>query len=382
MQDYDVIIIGAGPAGSTAGYLLSSFGFKTLIIDKSRFPRKKLCAGCITYKTIKLLQRVYGESVAVLKEKGIMEFESAQYEISFKGKVLLRRSCYQPFYFVDRTSYDEYLLRKAQLVGAEVVEGEGVVSYDVLMNEIRTSSGRRLRARFIIGADGANSLIRRTFSTGPFNQRTWDRNMATALEVFVDRSDVREDIDHPIILFGFIEYGYSWVFPNRDRLLVGSCGLNRMNRKRFMDSFNNLLSFMNLRGLNGIKIESHPLPCGVFLEKPLFGNTLLIGDAAGFTDPLLGEGIFYAQRSAELASHAIYRALKNGESLERVYLQSLQESIYPDFIYALRLRQLVFKYLNRFHFIPLKILLKAFGDIPVEVVHGIRTYKWFRRRYL
>lgn len=382
MHDYDVIIVGAGPAGSTAGYILSSYGFSVLIIDRSKFPRKKLCAGCLTDKTIQLLQRVYGESISPLKEKDIMEYESCLYEITYRDKILLRKNYSRPFYFVDRTAYDDFLLGKARQVGVHVIEGEDVVSYDLLMNELRTSSKRRLKARVIIGADGANSVIRRTLSTGPFNQHTWDKNMATALEVFVDRSYVNQDIDHPIILFGFIEYGYSWVFPNKERVLIGLCGLNKMNRKRFKDSFNNLLSFMNIEGFNDIKIESHSLPCGNFLEKPVFGNTILIGDAAGFTDPLLGEGIFYAQRSGELAAHAIYRALKNEESLEGVYLKSLQETVFPDFIYAMKLRRILFKYLNRFQFIPLKILLKILGDIPVEVIHGIRTYRWFRRRYL
>ncbi len=381
MYDYDVIIVGAGPAGSTAGYVLSSYGFKVLIIDKSRFPRKKLCAGCLTYKTIQLLQNVYGESISSFKERSIIEFESNLYEITYRDKTILKRDYSQPFYFVDRTAYDDFCLAKARIVGAEVIEGESVVSYDVLKNEIKTSTGRRLRAKVIIGADGANSVIRRTFLTGLFNQRVWDMNMATALEVFVDRSYVNKDIDHPIILFGFIGYGYSWIFPNRERLLIGSCGLNWVNRKRFMDSFNNLLSFIKIKRLNDIKIESHILPCGGFLEKPVFGNTILIGDAAGFTDPLLGEGIYYAQRSGELAAHAIYRSLKNGENLEGVYLRSLQETVFPDFVYALKLRRLLFRYLNKSQFLPLKILLRIFGDIPVEVVHGIRTYKWFRRRY-
>jgi flavin-dependent dehydrogenase len=58
MTEYDVIIVGGGPAGSTAGYLLRNFGLKILIIDKNNFPRQKLCAGCITYKTVRLLERI------------------------------------------------------------------------------------------------------------------------------------------------------------------------------------------------------------------------------------------------------------------------------------------------------------------------------------
>ncbi|GAB4536971.1 MAG: geranylgeranyl reductase family protein [Thermodesulfovibrionia bacterium] len=379
MHDYDVVIVGAGPAGSTAGYILGSYGFKVVIIDKCKFPREKPCAGCITDKTIQLLQRVYGESVESLKKNNILEYESSIYEITFKDRVLLKRGYPRPFYFVDRVAYDNFLLEGARRAGVEVIEGDGAVSYNLLMNEVKTSSGRRLRGRVIIGADGANSVIRRTFLTGPFDEYAWNKNMATAFGVSIPRSVINKDIDHPVIIFGFIDYGYSWVFPNRERVLIGSCGLNMVNRKRFRELFDGFLSFLNI-GLNNVKIETHPLPCGGFLKKPIFGNTILIGDAAGLVDPVLGEGIYYAQRSGELSSHAIYRALKKGENLENTYLGYLHQSLFPNLTYALRLRSLLFGYLNRFEFLPLKILLRIFGDIPVEVVHGVRTYRWFQRR--
>lgn len=379
MHDYDVIIVGAGPAGSTAGYILGSYGFKVLIIEKDRFPRKKLCAGCLTDKTIQLLQRVYGESIGLLKKNNILEYESFLYEITFMDKMLSKRGYTKPFYFVDRTAYDSLLFEKAKQVGVETIEGAAVVSYNLLMNELKTSSKRQLSGRVIIGADGVNSVIRRTFSKGPFDQHTWNKNMATALEVSIPRSNINKSIDHPVIIFGFIDYGYSWVFPNRENLLIGSCGLNIVNKKRFRNSFNHLLSFLNI-GLDNVRIETHPLPYGGFLKKPIFGNTILIGDAAGFVDPVVGEGIYYAQRSGEIAAHAIYRALKHGENLEGIYLSSLQQMVFPEFVYALRLRNLLFKYLNKFQFAPLKRLLEIFGDIPIEVIHGIRTYRWFLRR--
>ena len=66
-NNYDIIIIGGGPAGSTAAYLLSNFGYKALIIDKSRFPRKKLCGGLITRKTLKLNERIFKETESDLR---------------------------------------------------------------------------------------------------------------------------------------------------------------------------------------------------------------------------------------------------------------------------------------------------------------------------
>jgi len=380
MGDYDVVIVGAGPAGSTAGYILTGYGLRVVIIDRERFPRRKPCSGCLTDKTIHLLKRIYGESIEEMKRDDLLEYKSSVYEIRFKERVLLKKTAPRSFYFVDRTAYDDFLLKKAEGIGAEVIEGDEVVSYNLLMNEIKTSSGRRIRGKVIIGADGVNSVIRRTFLRGPLEGDTWGKNMTTALQISLPRSDIKTEIQHPVIILGFIDYGYSWVFPNRDKILIGSCGLNIFNRKRFRHLFNDLLSFLNI-GLDDMRIDAHPLQCGGFLKRPVFGNTLLIGDAAGFVDPILGEGIYYAQRTAEIAGDAIYRALKDGKNLEETYSGLLQQTLFPHLLYGLRLRNLVFKYLKGFHFTPLKLLFKVFGDMPVEAVHGMRTYRWFMRNH-
>ena len=81
---YDVIIVGGGPAGSTAGYLLCNFGFNVIIIDKSNFPRRKLCGGLISYKTLKLLDRIFGETESSLRTKHILNFQSDHYEVFYK----------------------------------------------------------------------------------------------------------------------------------------------------------------------------------------------------------------------------------------------------------------------------------------------------------
>ncbi len=117
---YDVIISGGGPAGSTAGYLLSRSGLKVLIIDKSSFPRHKLCAGLITHKTVRLLERVFGESAGSLKEKNIINFESSHYQIFCRDNLINERDMDIPFRFIDRDSYDHFLLNKAVYAGADV----------------------------------------------------------------------------------------------------------------------------------------------------------------------------------------------------------------------------------------------------------------------
>ncbi len=356
---YDVIIVGGGPAGSTAGYLLSNFGFNVVIIDKSNFPRRKLCGGSISDKTLKILDRVFDETESSLRKRHILNFQSDSYEFFHKNKCMLKNTRDMPFYFTDRRVYDNFLLEKAKGAGVEVIEGDGVKVFDPSKGEVITATGKRLKATFIVGADGVNSIMRKElFRKYQIATHKWKQNLATAVEVFIDRTEIEEAIDHPIFFFGFVNWGYSWIFPSKDKLIVGLGGLNSANRGNLLDLFHNFLSSSVLNQGRRTRIHAHPVPAGNFLLRPVFKNVILVGDAAGFVNPITGEGIFYAQRSAELASWAIYKSVHNNENMETSYLQLLRKHVYPELEHAKRVRWLIFVGFNKLHFYPLKIILK------------------------
>jgi len=378
---YNVIIAGGGPAGSTAGYLLSKAGLKVLIIDKSTFPRKKLCAGLITYKTVRLLERVFGESADSLKEKGLINYESSGYEIYCRDRLIAGRDISVPFRFIDRESYDHFLLNKARDAGTDIIEGDGIgiKSVDVLKSTVSTMSGKKFSANIIIGADGVNSRVRRNFLVDLFGREDWSGNLASAHEIFIDRVSASRWFECPALFFDYVDWGYAWVFPNRDRLKIGMCGLKRKNREDIVTSFRAFLSEINLNQIGEEKIHSYVLPYGSFLPAPVFRNVMLVGDAAGFADPLLGEGIYYAQRSAELAAQALFERRESLQQAPARYLELLQKHIYPELIYAGKIRDVLFTYLSRFRYLPLKMAMNMLGDMPVETVHGIRSYKWMKK---
>jgi len=386
---YDVIIAGAGPAGSTAGYILSKAGLKVLIIDKSTFPRRKLCAGLITFKTVKLLERVFGETVGSLKGKGLINYESSCYEVFCKDRLITRRDIAVPFRFIDRESYDYFLLKRARDAGADLIEGDGIGlrSLNILKSSVTTLSGKRYLADFIIGADGVNSRIRRNFLVDLFGREDWSGHLASAHEVFISRESVRKKYEHPVLFFDCVDWGYAWIFPNRERLKIGMCALKKRNKEDVLAAFRTFLADTGL-GAGDEKIHSYVLPYGCFLPSPVFRNVMLVGDAAGFADPLLGEGIYYAQRSAELASQAILESMGTARraptdaqhQITTLYLQALQKNIYPELVYAGKIRDVLFKYLSKFRYAPMKLLMGMLGDLPVEAVHGIRSYKWMRKK--
>ena len=232
MDEYEVIIVGGGPAGATAGYLLGTMGVHALLLDKSVFPRKKLCGGALTYKTLKLLHRVFNETETTLEHAGVINYLSNGYDIYFKDRLMVHGTSKYPFLFVDRYIYDNFLLQKVKDTGVKVIEGDKVKDFDTDVNVITTSSGKSYKARFIIGADGAHSVVRRHLPMYYIHNRNWEYNLATALEITIPRNEFKHDIKYPIIQFGYIDWGYSWIFPNKDEIILGIGGLNRKNNKQ------------------------------------------------------------------------------------------------------------------------------------------------------
>ena len=125
-NSFDAIVVGAGPAGSTAAYLLASNGFKVLIIDKSTFPRDKLCGGLLTLKTIKILEAIFSASVDELKTRRIITYQSFDYKVCSSTGASITGRLQFPFHFVHRQTYDHHWLKMAREAGAEFKAGEKI----------------------------------------------------------------------------------------------------------------------------------------------------------------------------------------------------------------------------------------------------------------
>jgi geranylgeranyl reductase family protein len=379
---YDVIIAGAGPAGSTVGLILSRSGLKVLLIDKSTFPREKVCGGLITHKTVILLERVFGLTAKSLSDKGIINYEAYNYEVRTKNSIIAHGNFSIPFRFIDRYRYDDLLLNMAREAGAEVIEGDRIAYLDVLKSSVTTASGKEFGSRVIIGADGVNSRVRRSFPSDLFGRDDWNKNLAAAHEIVVSRDDLKQQVNHLVLYYDLLEFGYAWIFPNRENVVLGICGLKRKNAKSILSAFREFLSAIDVKLKQDHKIFSYVLPYGNFLPEPVFRNILLVGDAAGLADPLLGEGIFYAQRSSELAAGAILNSIEKDsfhDMLRQSYLSSLRTHIFTELVYAGKIQTAIFKRLRNFRWLPLRILMNIYGDRPIEAVHGLRSYRWLKK---
>lgn len=377
---YDVIVVGCGPAGSTVSYLLQRQGFKVLAIDKETFPRSKLCGGLLTQKTINLLHRIYGDSLGSLQDKKIIEYTSSFYELRTQQLVIKSGETNIPAVLVDRLVYDNYLLEYAKSVGVEVIEGDRVVSIDNENSYVTTFGGKIFQAPIIIGADGANSIVRKSINGKYLSSNHWRRNLAFGVEVSVAREEVSELIVGPIIYFGLVTWGYAWVFPNKENLVVGVGCLNPKNFDLKVE-LDKVLALIGYKSKTTYKLRGHPIPYGNFLQKPACKSVLLLGDAAGLVDPLMGEGIYYAHRSAEIAAKCIkkYAGIGDKNILATTYTKALQEGLIPELVAIYRLRSFIFAMNDLFGLSAIKLIVDIMGVRRFsELVHGIRTYRWLR----
>lgn len=390
--EYDVIVIGGGPAGSTAAYLLAESGYRVALLEKREYPREKTCAGCLSQKTIRFLDRVYSAPVSTLEREGLLDFTGRAYVVYIRKIRALAGDLAEPFYFTRRERYDAYLARRAAEAGAMVCEGVEVTGIDHARCTVTTSEGDRHSARVLIGADGINSRIRRSLPEGVYDPERWQKNLGWALELIIPREEVRawrdedgpirldEGILRPHLVFGACRWGYGWVFPNRNAVVVGIGGLLRKNGTDLRNRFEEFLGAIGLSVFAGRRPMGSHLSFGNYIPAPVYGNVLLIGDAGGFASPILGEGIFYAHRTAELATHAIHRYFTTGSPLAETYSALLQRHLVPELQAEMTLRDILYRCLDAEVPIPPAGFMRTAGTRVIDAVQGTRSFRGFERK--
>ena len=344
MRTFDAIVIGAGPAGSAASYLLAGAGMRVALVDKATFPRDKLCGGLLSERTERVYKSIFGDGW-----QDLYEFKSSGAGFFYRARLLNEVSDYRKMYFTMRASFDHHLVNLAVGKGATLFEKTCASSLEPQSSTVRLQNGNALHGDFIVGADGA--LGRMAASLGLLIQK---KNLAAGLEIEYPRQGSVVDLARPEIHFGIIRWGYGWVFPKKDTITIGIAGLTNKNP----GLANSFRAFLNqvCQEVPNIRWKGHPIPFCNFRMRAGEGNILLVGDAAGFVEPVTGEGIAFAMESGGHAARAILDAAAQGNprSAERHYHHRCRK-LARFMMQAERMRYLVFPAISE------KLFTRALG---------------------
>ena len=308
---YDVIIIGGGPSGASAGRRAGKLGLNTLLLEKEEFPRYKPCGGALSRHAISYLDFELPQD--------IIEWKVTVARISFRGQTIEAHKDHCLSIMVSRDVFDNFLLEKAKETGVKVHTGEKVLQCleSPECVEVTTEKGT-YQARFAIIAEGAHGLLKTCVRPVDSDE---NNRVCVVAEVPAEEKEIKERLGRTVyIYFGIADGGYGWIFPHKTYYSVGVGGLI----KDLPHPKETMLEFLKSNGFTGdYKLKGHKIPNGGVKRKITGSRVLLCGDAAGFVDAFSGEGLAYAIRSGQLAAEVIAGVCQNDKTKDLKKYESL-----------------------------------------------------------
>lgn len=370
-----------GPAGASTAYELGQRGISVLAFDKQIHPRYKVCGGGLSARIERILPPDFQSIV-----EGIVN----RVQFTYGGKDSFLMEFPRPVaYMVMRQRFDQWLVEKARQAGADILEDESVVTVQNREEGIEVSTRKgRYRARMVIGADGAMSVIAQQCFPG----RRYQSVPALESEYYGEAAHAFQQTQTALISLRASKKGYGWVFPKAHGLSLGVGefvrGANRP-KKSFEDFIGHETS------LAGLTI---PLPLGHILPiSPQYARrnghrwrgslvrhrAVLVGDAGHLVDPLLGEGIYYAVRSGQLAAASVADTLRNSRHRLEDYERHAESEFGQEFRVAARLGKIIYGLPRSWHWWAGRMFPDGYQRVLhryCELLQGHETYQtlWAR----
>lgn len=308
MRNTDVLIVGAGPAGSACAIGLQKAGHECLLIDRAAFPRDKLCGGGLTPKAWRLLEEICPTLHYDYLPVGWMQ-------LYMQGRYVGRYALNDEIRVVVRKEFDDLLLQEYRRLGGrfeqhalehieETADGRIIVTLH---------DGETIGCRYLVGADGALSRVRRHLC--PETQRG-----ILILEQYCQRQ--HDDI--VIELSPEYKEGYCYIFPNSKVDTVGYCATNTSidNWKR-----SKLTAEASPEGrLRGAIIST-------VIDYPFHDRILLVGDAGCWCDTLSYEGLYYALATGQAASQAVLTGKRFAEVTRHIAKKKRHHNLAAKILY-------------------------------------------------
>jgi geranylgeranyl reductase family protein len=365
----DVAVVGAGPAGAWTAYELARRGVDVTIFDGSH-PREKPCGGGVTGRALALVGDLPRRAGIALTAIRAVRFIDTPHRLAavvpLDADTLIVAS---------RAAFDGVLLQAALDAGARLCASR-VVDVAISASEVRveTRDGTH-RADVIVGADGANSLVRRRAAT-PFR-----RDQLSIATGFFARGVTSDEV---VLEITGDPPGYLWSFPRPDHLAIGVCGqADAAAADSLRASARAWIQATRLAGDAALDAYSWPIPslCARDLEAmtPAGPRWCLVGDAAGLVDPITREGIFFALASAGWAAEAIVTA--NGR-FAPAYVERVQSDAITELAAAARFKAGFFQPTFTAHLLHALRESAGVRAVMAGLVAGTQSYRTLKWRLL
>ncbi len=362
MKHFDVAIIGSGPSGASTAFHLAKKGISTVIIEKEKLPRYKTCGGGFVFR---------GRKNMPFDISNVIEREFNTVDIFLGKKLHFQTVRKDPtITMIMRDSFDNLIVEEAKKLGVTLLENNKLTAITFKDKKAYlTTSETEISASFVIAADGALSP---TAKMAGWDKET--RKLIPALEYEVEvpeedfnrlKDEVRFDIDA-------IPYGYAWNFPKKNHLSVGVASTKKakINLKKYYQEYLKTIGITTIlkESQHGFQIPIAPRTDG-FVKN----NVFLIGDAAGFADPITAEGISNAIYSGVLVAEAISESNLHLEKAKELYLEKLEAKLLPEIKTALWLAKWFYEQ-KTIRNVMLKKYGQRFSEAMADIFHGERSY--------
>ncbi len=380
---YDVIVVGGGPAGSTAARTLALGGAKVLVLDRAAFPRNKPCGGGLTWRALRRFPHIEAALPRISTHA-----VSRLYMEAPGGETVAVESATPTVLLVRRVEFDHLLLRLAQDAGADLMERVEVTRAAEGPSSIRLESrdGRSFDAPLVVAADGVYSVVARRLGFNP----GWPRD-AVALDMMEETpSDRLRAVDPGTLWVSFAPgsgHGYGYIFPKRDYVNVGVGYVVSSFKTTIREAPYALhaafVAGLRERGLvqggsDRSRFTPYQVPVGGPLRTTARGRVYLAGDAGGFVNGFSAEGIFFALVTGDLAGTAILR----GPS-PRLYERSWRHEIGAEMRDSRFLSRYVFADTSRVSRMVRGVNAHpAVARLLVDYATGADSYRGVRRRFV
>jgi len=341
-QEWDVAIIGGGPAGLAAAHAAATGGARTVVLERAEHPRYKTCGGGLIGTSL----AVAGGRITVPARDQIRAVT-----VTLDGRRAFTREDGEPLLaMVAREEFDDALRHAAEAAGATVRQRCPVraITEDGAHACARLADGTGVRARVLVGADGSSGVSARHVGV-----RYEQVDLGLELEIPVPPPVAGQWRGRVLLDWGPIPGSYGWVFPKGDRLTVGVIA-SRGQGERTRSYLRDFTARLGLAGFGPDRDSGHLTRCRSDGSPVRSGRVLVVGDAAGLLEPWTREGISFALRSGALAGSAAAQAAASADAgqLDRAlasYGPALEQELIPEMAAGRRLLAAFSRHPGAFH---------------------------------